>query len=91
MLGNTTRWIARLVIAVVLAVGLLCLRNGAARIARPFPGFLVAENGIVVSVGQPDWSPQFDNRIPFSQVIGVVGAPAASAEEIQAYAEGLPP
>jgi len=50
------RWL--LVTALVaLAIFGFCLANALTWINRPFPGFLVLENGIVVSIGRSDWIP----------------------------------
>lgn len=84
------RLLACLITGAVVAVGLLCLWGGARRVGRPFPGFLLAYNGIVVSIGRADWSAQLDEKIPFSQVLSVEGSTAGSADEIQAYVETLP-
>ena len=90
MTSDDRRWIGILLAAVVLVIGLACLINGARRTGHPFPGFLLAQNRIVVSIGRTDWSSQLDDRIPFSQVTGVVDTPIESASAIQAHAESLP-
>jgi signal transduction histidine kinase len=76
--------------AVVLATG-VCLVNGALRIGASFPGFLVAENRTVFSIGRPGWSIEKLPRAFFSQVIAVDGRPITRAEEIQAAIAGRPP
>jgi len=88
--ADRRRWAGTLVAAIVLAAGLVCLVNGARRIGRPFPGFLLANNRIVLSIGRTDWSPSLDDRIPFAQVSAVVDTPIDSASAIQAHAESLP-
>lgn len=85
------RWAGHVIAVGVLAVGLTCLVNGALRVGQPFPGFLIAHDGIVMSIGRGEWSGAVDPRIPFSQVVDIVGAPVADAGEIAAYTAGLRP
>jgi signal transduction histidine kinase len=88
---SARRWAGGLIAALVVALGILCLVNGVRRIGQPFPGFLLAHNGIVVSIGRSVWHERLDPRIPFSQVVGVVGTTLATPEEIQASAARLAP
>ena len=74
----------------VLLVTGVCLVNGALRIGAPFPGFLVAENRTVFSIGRPGWSIEALPRAFFSQVIAVDGRPITRPEEIQAAVEAQP-
>ncbi len=86
---SARRWAGGLIAALVVALGVLCLVNGVRRLGQPFPGFLLAHNGIVVSIGRSVWSDRLDPRIPFSQVVGVVGTTLATPADIQANAERL--
>ena len=82
--------IAAVVLALVVSVTAICLVNGALRIGGPFPGFLVAENRTVFSIGRPGWSIEALPRAFFSQVIAVDGRPITRPEEIQAAVAGQP-
>lgn len=83
--------VALVLLAVVVAATAACLVSGAQRIGEPFPGFLVAENRTVLSIGRPGWSIESVPRAFFSQVIAVDGRPTTQAAEIQAAIAGLPP
>lgn len=84
------RWLGGLIAAAVVLVGVAGVVNGVRRIGDSFPGFLLAHNGIVVSIGRADWAAEMDPRIPFSQVIGVVGSPAATATEVLESSARMP-
>ena len=81
---------ALLVTAAVVLATAVCLVNGARRIGEPFPGFLVAENRTVFSIGRAGWSIERVPRAFFSQVIAVERRPITRAEEIQAAIADLP-
>lgn len=82
--------VAAVVLAMVLLVTGICLVNGALRIGAPFPGFLVAENRTVFSIGRPGWSIEALPRAFFSQVIAVDGRPITRPGEIQAAVAAHP-
>jgi two-component system, NarL family, sensor histidine kinase UhpB len=84
-------WRAALTLAIVLSVGVLCLINGARRVGRSFPGFLIAENRIVLSIGRPGWSVEKAERVQFAKVIAVDGQPISDAVAIERRVSGLPP
>lgn len=77
-------WLA-VTVLVALAIFGLCLANALAWINRPFPGFLVLENGIVVSIGRSDWIPPERRRAQWTRVIAVDGHPVSGGREINAY------
>lgn len=91
MRAGQRRAAGTLIALAVAVIGVLCLLNGANRIGRPFPGFLLAHNGIVVSIGSAAWSPALDARVPFSQVLGIADTEISSPVEIQAYVETVEP
>jgi signal transduction histidine kinase len=82
--------VAALVLVLVLLATAMTLVNGALRIGVPFPGFLVAENRTVFSIGRPGWSIEALSRAFFSQVIAVDGRPITHPDEIQAAAAAHP-
>src|SRR5574341_2221567 len=84
------RSVAAVVVVLVLGIGLICLVNGAWRIGQPFPGFLVARNRIVLSVGRPGWSIETADRMLFAQIIAVGEHPIDQAGEISERIAGLP-
>jgi signal transduction histidine kinase len=80
---------APVVLAFVLGLGTVGLLNGARRIGQVFPGFLVAENLIVVSIGRTGWSFEKADRIAFAKVIAIQGRPIDSATALAAQVAGL--
>jgi signal transduction histidine kinase len=77
------------VTAVVLIATAVTLVNGALRVGAPFPGFLVAANRIVLSVGRAGWSLEKASRAVFAQVVAVDGRPVTRAEDIERHIAGL--
>lgn len=84
------RWAPTLLVCVVLAIGGVCLWNGTHRIGQPFPGFLVSENRIVLSIGRRGWSVENAERIRFAKVIAIEGRPLAASTDIDAYVAAVP-
>lgn len=82
--------VAAIVLGLVLLATAVSLVNGALRIGQPFPGFLVAENRTVFSIGRPGWSIEALPRAFFSQVIAVDGRPITRPDEIQAAVAAHP-
>src|SRR6185369_167953 len=78
-------WWVPVVLAPVLAIFVTCLVNAIAWIDRPFPGFLVLENGIVVSIGRTEWANARYRSLPFSRVLAVDGRPVAGGREVHAW------
>jgi len=78
-------WWVALVLAPVLAVFAACLANAIAWIDRPFPGFFILENGIVVSIGRAEWAHTRYRSLPFARVLAVDGRPVASGRDVHAY------
>jgi two-component system sensor histidine kinase UhpB len=78
------------VVATVVVATAVCVVNGARRVGESFPGFLVAENRTVLSVGRPGWSIERVPRAFFSQVIAFDRRPITRAGEIQAAIAELP-
>jgi len=73
-----------LITLTVIGLGLICLWNGWQRVGTPFPGFLMAENRIVMSMGRSIWLGERAERILFAEVIGVNDQPVAMATEFSA-------
>jgi hypothetical protein len=78
-------WWVPVALAPVCAVFIACLINALAWIDRPFPGFFVLENGIVVSIGRDEWAHARYRRLPFARVIAVDGRPMSDGRDIHAY------
>lgn len=72
------------VLLVVVTIGFLCLFNGSRRIGKPFPGFLLSEGRIVVSIGRSAWIGAKWERVLWAQVVAVEGKPVASAAQVDA-------
>ena len=87
-MSSRTRNLALFPVVFVLIVGAVCLVNGMRRVGRPFPGFLVAENGIVMSVARATWGLEDKDRIFFGKIVAVDGTPVSNGMEIQRYVEG---
>jgi hypothetical protein len=73
----------------VVAIFAACLLNALAWLERPFPGFLVLENGIVVSIGRAEWAHARYRSLPFARVLAVDGRPVAGGREVQAYVSAV--
>jgi len=69
----------------VLVIFAVCLADTLAWIGKPFPGFLVAENGIVVSLGRQQWTDSRNRSVPFARVLTVDGHPVLGGRDVLAY------
>jgi hypothetical protein len=78
-------WRVAVALGVVLAVFVPCWRNATAWVGRPFAGFLVLQNGIVVSIGRSDWMPGRHRRAEWTRVIAVDGRPIGGGAELVSY------
>src|SRR5439155_507755 len=78
-------WWVGLALVPVVAIFAVCLVNSLAWIGRPFPGFLIAENGIVVSLGRSQWTETRNRSVPFARVLAVDGHPVSGGRDVQAY------
>ena len=78
-------WWVPVTLVPVLALFAVCLANAVAWIDRPFPGFFVLENGIVVSIGRAEWAHARYRSLPFARVLAVDGQPVSGGREVQAY------
>lgn len=67
----------------VLTLGLVTVWNGWRRVGTAFPGFLTAQNRIVMSVGRSVWLGDRADRILFSEVIAINGHPVATIAAIE--------
>jgi signal transduction histidine kinase len=80
-------------IAIGLAAVALACRvtiTSSAWLGRNFPGFMVLDNGVVASVGAPEWSTVGGPDLYQSQVVAVDGRPVRSTRKLYAYVESLP-
>ncbi len=76
-----------LVLAPVLVIFAACLWHALGWVNRPFPGFLIAENGIVVSIGRAEWAHARYRSLPFARVLAVDGRPVSGGRDVHAYVE----
>ncbi len=86
-------WSRRVGISAALAtvaLGVVCLSNGLRRVSRPFPGFLVAQNRIVVSVARSNWPLARTARVAFSEIVAVNGRSVSDPREIDALLAAVP-
>jgi hypothetical protein len=77
-------WIPAGVVA-VLAILAPCTYNAIDWIGKPFPGFLVLENGIVVSFGRSEWIPPERRRTQWTRVLAVGERPVSGGRELHDY------
>src|SRR5262249_57042186 len=73
----------------VLVIFAVCLADTLAWIGKPFPGFLVAENGIVVSLGRQQWTDSRNPSVPFARVLEVDGHPVSGGRDVQTYVQAI--
>ncbi|HYR96609.1 MAG TPA: hypothetical protein VEM57_07715 [Candidatus Binatus sp.] len=81
-------WWVPVALVPVLGLFAVCLANALAWVDRPFPGFLILENGIIVSIGRAEWANARYRSLPFARVLAVDGHPVAGGREVQAYVSG---
>jgi signal transduction histidine kinase len=76
----------------LVAVALACRTTftSSAWIGRPFPGFMVLDNGVVASVSLPDWSGAHESELYQSQVVSMNGRAVPSTAALYAYVGSLP-
>ena len=89
-MSRRASWVA-VVLAPVLGLFIVCTLNALAWLGRPFPGFLVLENGIVVSIGRTEWANVRYRNLPFARVIALDEQPVTSGREVRAYVEKVGP
>ena len=76
------RWLAVAIVALVAPFGVFCTAQGVAWLGQPFPGFFVAENLTIPSVGRYTWS-GIRAGVPFhSRVVAVEGVAVREAEDV---------
>ena len=83
-MSRRARWLP-LALAPVVAVFVACAVNAVRWIERPFPGFFILENGIVVSIGRAEWEHARYRRLPFARVLAVDDQPVSDGRDIHAY------
>jgi signal transduction histidine kinase len=92
-MSSSARWFRQFTLglgALLLALGLVCLINGSRKISEPFPGFLIADNLVVLSVARPQWPVAHNQRMFFSEVFDMDDAAVTDAASIQEHAASLP-
>ncbi len=67
---------------VLVLVGAVVALEARRQIGKPFPGFLVLENGVVPSVGFGRWPATRDGRLFQYRVAAVDGVPVAEADSL---------
>jgi len=87
---RSTRWVLVALLA-VLAVFVPCTINGLGWIGRPFPGFLVLQNGIVVSMGRSDWAGLGRRRTQWTRLLAVDDQPVGSGRDLHQVLERADP
>jgi hypothetical protein len=77
------------VLVPVLAIFGVCLMNALAWVGQPFSGFLVAQNGIVVSIGRAEWVRALHHHVPFARILAVDGRPVSGGRDVHAYVSAV--
>ncbi|HYV57196.1 MAG TPA: hypothetical protein VE911_06620 [Candidatus Nitrosopolaris sp.] len=85
---SARRWVG-IALVPVLAIFAVCLGDTLAWIGKPFPGFLIAENGIVVSLGRQQWTDSRNRSVPFARVLAVDGHAVSGGRDVQAYVKAV--
>lgn len=81
----------RLAIAILLAlIAAITALEASRQIGKPFPGFLVLENGVVPSVAFDRWPATQDGRLFQYRVAAVDGAPVAEADSLKTVVAARP-
>jgi len=87
-------WVRLCAMAIGLAGVLLATTTtvtSARWIGRVFPGFLLMDNGVIVSIGLPHWSGASVPDLFQSELVRVNGRPLRSVQEAYATVAALPP
>ncbi len=85
------RWVAAAITAAIVAIGAVCLLDGARRLERPFAGFFIGPNRVVLSVVRPGWSLAHAARVSSAQLIAIDGRPIEDPLEIEQHVATLAP
>src|SRR5262252_9439524 len=88
VMRSARRWVG-IALVPVLAIFAVCLGDTLAWIGKPFPGFLIAENGIVVSLGRQQWTDSRNRSVPFARVLAVDGHAVSGGRDVQAYVKAV--
>ncbi len=88
--SSAAGWVLVVLLA-VLAIFVPCTINAVDWIGRPFPGFLVLQNGIVVSMGRSDWAGLGRRRTHWTRLLAVDGQPVGSGPELHQILERADP
>jgi len=81
-------WVG-LTLVPVLVIFAVCLADTVAWIGKPFPGFLVAENGIVVSLGRQQWTDTHNRSVPFARVVAIDGKDVSDGHAVRDYVNAI--
>jgi len=87
------RWVPVLLFACTsIALLVLALQGSAALIGRGFPGFVVWDNGVLVSFHRPTWTgPQAELPFRSGIIVAVDGKPFSGASALREHAARLGP
>jgi hypothetical protein len=77
-----------MIVLVLAALFAVCVTNAWTWVGRPFPGFFVLENNVVVSIGRTEWRPATRRSTHWTRVIAVDGEPVADGRQLVAYVAG---
>lgn len=76
-------WQITLAAGLVAAVASTFVGLGASRwIGRTFPSFLLLQNGVVASVGRPEWASAQHGGVYQTRVVAVAGEPVSTSSEV---------
>jgi hypothetical protein len=78
------------VTVLVLAVGVTGTIGASSQLGKPFPGFLLLENGVIASVGLSIWPGTAGGEIFQHHVVSADGEFVPSAHALRAHVENLP-
>ncbi len=76
--------------ALIVAVGITGGLGAVSQLERPFPGFLLLENGVVASVGLSIWPGTAGGEIFQHRVVSADGRAVTSAVDVRALVSRLP-
>ncbi len=75
----------------LLCLAALVLTSARDWMGRPFPGFLVLENGVVASAGLESWPASEGGQLFQTQVVAIDGGAVAGARELHRVVRARPP
>ena len=79
-------WWLAVALVPALAIVVVCVRDAASWVGRPFAGFLFLDSRIVVSIGRSAWRLPSLRRAEWAHITAVDGRPVGSAVDVHAAA-----